>query len=135
MNREQHARARAVIESAVFLCEGILAADTPRPAPGLVIPERGFVCCAMGELLVAAGYGFDDLRDDPDNWTTEYPRVLDVYGLNNAGCLRIVGANECPLDTLGHEASAEFMTDFDEYDLPRARKAAVLLILDRLVAA
>lgn len=132
MNREQHARARAVIEAAVFLCEGFLATDKPRYC-ATPVPERGFVCCAMGELLVAAGYQYEELGEDPDNWTQAYPRLIDVYGLGNGECEAIVRANEDPIHTLGHEAAQEFGNEHDGYDYAPARKAAVLATLDRLV--
>lgn len=136
MNAEQHDRARAVIQTAVLLCAGALASEKPRH--GAASAERGFVCCAMGELLVGCGYEFEDLdQPDPEDFIAAYPRLVDVYGLTSADCDRILLANENPRSVLGDDGMMDYYggTRLDhecEYDMAGARKAAVLAVLDEL---
>lgn len=138
MNAEQHARARATIMTATILCAGYLATDKPRH--GACAVARSFVCCGIGELLIGAGYEFEDLdhMPDPDDWIRAYPRLSEVYGLDDAECWRIVHANEDPRAVLGDDGMMDFYggTRLDhlcEYDMVGARKAAILQVLDSLV--
>lgn len=138
MNAAQHARACAVIERTVFLCGGYLV--TEAPAYTQHNPERGFVCCAMGELALDAGHTVEDLEamdEAVEQYTVEMPRLVTAFGLDEEGCERIVRANEEPIDVLGPDAAAEFVIDIDDednlvYSMPKARKAAVLSVLDDL---
>lgn len=145
MNAAQLARATAVIERADFLCTSFLVSDSPlylanplRPIP------RGFVCCALGELALDAGHTREDLMladaaPPGDSDIGRLPLLASVYGLDAAMCERITSDNDEPIEALGEAEALEFALDFDgverfRYDLPRARKAAVLQRLASFVS-
>lgn len=141
MNAAQLARATVVIERADLLCATHLVSDCPLYLANPLRPiARGFVCCGLGELALDAGHTFEDLlaamtAGGFDNYTGRLPLLVAVYGLTEEQCDFITAANDEPIEALGEIDAAEFALEgFADvegesvrlYDLPRARKAAVL---------
>jgi hypothetical protein len=144
VNAEQHAFAKDVIENARFLCDSYLVSMKP-PVGVAVVDRRGYVCCGLGELALAAGHTVDDLIAVSDEtiqrYTESLPLLASRFGFSEKECDTIACANDEPIETLGTIEAAEFVTEYDEvqeryiYDLQGARKAAVLRTLDSFVGA
>lgn len=137
MNTVQRDRAKAVIAGAALLCGEALIAD----GFARFASPRGFVCCAMGELALAAGHTPDDLRAmagaSPEDYPDLLPGLVTTFGLSRRQSDAIVGANDDPfsiVDALPFLVGVDADDDPD-YDFPSARKAAVLAKLDSFAVA
>lgn len=141
MNADQYARARSVLEHAPFLCDSYLITMKGR---AVAADPRGYVCCAVGEMALAAGHTVGDLvvvvNETIQRYTDSLPLLSVAYGLSERQVDTIACANDEPIEALGEIDACEFVIDpGDEtgpvYDMQRARKAAVLRTLDSFVDA